>query len=47
MIGLTLKADLENVTDVQFADSLQDPFLFTFTVRYVKSSIAFDYRIYH
>lgn len=32
MIGLTLKADLEGVTDLKFSDPVEDPYLYTFTI---------------
>lgn len=33
MIGLFLNATLEGVTDLQFIDTVQDPYLYTFKVR--------------
>lgn len=33
MIGLTLKADLQGITDLKFTDPVDDPFLYTFTIR--------------
>lgn len=32
MVGLTLKADLQGVTDLVFTDTLEDPYLYTFTI---------------
>lgn len=36
MIGLTLKADLEGITDLKFTDDVEDPYLYTFGIKCVQ-----------